>query len=102
MTYTLRVHSEADTEHAQTIAWLIEHVSPANAVSYATEISRALDEILALPLAWPRWRSLPDVRVRHLPELSYSIVYQVRDRLITIVAFAHMHRAPGYWISRLT
>jgi hypothetical protein len=66
VTYTIRVHSAADAEHARTIAWLLEHVSPDHAITYATAISKALDEILE-----------------------------------TIVAFAHMHRAPGYWLDRL-
>jgi len=101
VTYTIRVHSEADAEHARTIAWLTEHVSPDRAIAYATAISRALDEILELPLAWPRWKSLRDVRVRHLPEISYSIIYRVRDRVVTIAAFAHMHRASGYWLDRV-
>lgn len=101
MTYTIRVHSEADAEHAQTIAWLVEHVSPDHAVRYATAISGALDGILELPFAWPQWTSRPDVRVRHLPEISYSIIYRVRDQVVTIVAFAHMHRASGYWLDRV-
>ena len=101
MTYTIRIHTEADDEHAQTIAWLIEHVSPDHSISYANAISKALDEILQLPLAWPRWKSRSDVHVRHLLEISYSIVYQVQDRVVTIVAFAHMHRAPAYWLDRV-
>ncbi|HEX2844802.1 MAG TPA: type II toxin-antitoxin system RelE/ParE family toxin, partial [Candidatus Limnocylindria bacterium] len=94
-------HTEADAEHARTIAWLTEHVSAHHATSYATAISSALDEILERPLAWPQWKSRPDVRVRHLRDIPYSIVYQVRDRVVTVAAFAHMHRAPGYWLERV-
>jgi hypothetical protein len=101
VTYTLRVHSEAEAEHARTIDWLTEHVSASQAITYAAVISRALDEIVERPLAWPRRTSHPDIRVRHLREISYSIVYRVRDRVVTIVAFSHMHRAPGYWLDRL-
>jgi toxin ParE2 len=101
VTYSIRVHAEADAEHGQTIAWLTEHVSAHHAIAYATAISRALDEILELPLAWPQWRARADIRVRHLPEISYSIIYQVQDRVVTIAAFAHMHRAPGYWLDRV-
>lgn len=101
MTYSIRVHAEADAEHARTIAWLTEHVSADRAIAYADAISRALDEILELPLAWPQWRSRTNVRVRHLLDISYSIIYQVRDRVVTIAAFAHMHRTPGYWLDRV-
>jgi hypothetical protein len=60
-----------------------------------------LDELEERPLAWPTWSARPEVRVRHLREISYSIVYRLQDRVVTIVAFAHMHRAPGYWLGRL-
>lgn len=102
MSYTLQVHPEADAEHAQTIAWLVEHVAAARALTYATAIERALDEILERPLAWPRWRGRADLHVRHLPAISYSIMYRVQDRVVTVFAFAHMHRALGYWLARLT
>jgi plasmid stabilization system protein ParE len=100
--YTLKILSAADDESAATIRWLVEHASLEHAATYARAISRALDEIRELPFAWARWKSLPDVRVCHLRDISYSIVYQVRDRVVLVVAFAHMSREPGYWLGRLT
>lgn len=100
MSYALQIHPEADAEHAQTTAWLAEHVSTARALAYANAIGRALDEIRERPLAWPRWRSLSDVHVRHLPAISYSVIYRVQEDMVTILAFAHMHRALGYWLDR--
>ena len=101
MTYTLEILVAAAAENAATITWLIEHTSVERAATYATSISRALDEILELPFAWARWRSLPDVRVRHLRDISYSIIYRVRGRVVLVVAFAHMSREPGYWLDRI-
>ncbi|HWO26004.1 MAG TPA: type II toxin-antitoxin system RelE/ParE family toxin [Kofleriaceae bacterium] len=101
MSYTVQVLSEADAEHAATITWFVEHVSHEHAITYATAISKALDELEDRPFAWPAWPSRPEVRVRHLREISYSIIYRVQDRVVTIIAFAHMHRAPGYWLGRL-
>jgi hypothetical protein len=64
VTYSIRVHSEADAEHARTIAWLTAHVSAHHAIAYAAAISIALDEILERPLACQSrdWRgaSWPD------------------------------------------
>ena len=102
MTYTLKILSAADVESADTITWLLEHTSPEHVAAYVAAISSGLDEIVASPFAWARWKSLRDVRVHHLREISYSIIYQVRGRVVLVVAFAHMSRAPGYWLDRLT
>ena len=101
MTYTLRILPAAVEEDAATIEWLTAHASPEIAAAYAAAISKALDEILELPFAWPRWRVLPDVRVRHLSGISYSIFYRVRERVVLVIAFAHMSRRPGYWLDRI-
>lgn len=101
MTYTLRILPAAEEENAATIEWLVAHVSPDRAETYAAAITKALDEILELPFAWPRWRAVPDVRVRHLRGISYSIFYRVRERLVLVIAFAHMSRQPGYWLDRI-
>lgn len=101
MTFTLEVHPEADAEHAQTITWLGEHAGADAAERYASTIERSLDEIVASPFAWPRWLHRTDVHVRHLREITYSVFYRVRQQVVTIIAFAHMSRSPGYWLSRL-
>jgi plasmid stabilization system protein ParE len=101
VTYTLEILSAADRENAETIAWLVETTSLAHVARYVAATTRALDEIIELPFAAARWKSLPDVRVRHLRDISYSIVYRVRDRSVLVVAFAHMKREPGYWLDRL-
>jgi plasmid stabilization system protein ParE len=101
MTYTLRILPAAEEEDAATIEWLVAHVSPDRAESYAAAISKALDEILELLFAWPRWRALRDVRVRHLRDVSYSIFYRVRKPVVLVIAFAHMSRQPGYWLDRV-
>jgi hypothetical protein len=41
--YSIRVHSEADAEHARTIAWLTEHVSAHHAIAYQGTGSRRDD-----------------------------------------------------------
>lgn len=98
--YELEVLPEAVQENEQVVSWLIEHVSVERAGAYATAILRALDEVIELPFAWPRWKTQPDVHVRHLRRISYSIVYR-RDGVVLVIAFAHMRRRPGYWLDRL-
>jgi plasmid stabilization system protein ParE len=101
MTYTLRVLPAAEEENAAAIEWLVAHVSSERAAGHVAAISKVLHEILELPLAWPRWRVRPDVRVRHLRDIPYSIFYRVQNRVVLVVAFAHMSRKPGYWLDRI-
>lgn len=101
MTYQLEILPAAEHENAETITWLVEHASHDRSVAYIAAISKALDEILALPLAWPAWGSVADVRVRHVRSISCSIFYRVQRSTIVVIAFAHPRRQPGYWVSRV-
>jgi len=39
---------------------------------------------------------------RHLPlgRFPYTLVYRVRDNVVTVIALAHQGRKPGYWQQR--
>lgn len=99
--YELEIIAAADAEHAEVTAWYRKNASLDIATHWAMTIEKALDEILALPFAWPRSSYRDDVHVRHLPKLRFSIIYQVRGQTVKVVAFAHMSRRPGYWLRRL-
>lgn len=43
-----------------------------------------------------------DARKCKVRKFPYAIVYRFRDGVVTIVAFMHLHRRPGYWSSRLS
>jgi plasmid stabilization system protein ParE len=101
VTYTLAVVPAAEDENTAVIRWYLEQGALEAAVRYSTAITNALDEILVLPLAWPLHRSIRDIRVRRLGTFPYSIVYRVRDGVITVVAFAHTSRRPDYWRDRV-
>ncbi len=67
-------------------------------------VERAIDRIVALPLASPLWPNTdPDLCIRRyvLRQFPYSIAYLIHDETIVILAIAHHRRRPGYWLHRV-
>ena len=64
------------------------------------EIDAVLETILQFPHAAPQWRDRPDRRVAVLDRFPFTLVYQVKENEIVILALAHMSRRPGYWSRR--
>ncbi len=72
------------------------------------ELLAAVDETLKLIDLWPAsgWlvpRLPPDLPVRRapVPRFPYHVVYLETTEAIRVLAFAHDHRRPGYWRSRI-
>lgn len=67
-------------------------------------VDDSLDFIDQWPGAGPLIPKLPrDLPVRRVPVRSfpYHLVYLETEAAIRILAFAHDHRRPGYWRSRI-
>ena len=47
-------------------------------------------------------KAVRDARKCNLHKFPYAIIYRVRGDTVTIVAFMHLHRKPGYWRGRLS
>jgi hypothetical protein len=43
----------------------------------------------------------PGIRRCRLARFSYGLIYGVDGETIVIVAVAHLHRRPRYWIDRI-
>lgn len=70
----------------------------------ADEVSAALTLIRAWPDSAPQYRGrqrLPQIRRKGVEVFPYGIIYFVRDDELTVVAYAHSNRRPGYWRYRL-
>ena len=63
---------------------------------FVVEVNASIRRIIEFPNAWPPVSR----RVRHLQltRFPYAIFYQMRSDEILIVAVAHLHRRPEYWI----
>jgi len=62
-------------------------------------ISRALEDIELHPRKSPQVRNA--VRRRLLPKFPYAILYLIHHDEVVVVAVAHLHRDPLYWLERL-
>jgi len=65
---------------------------------FRADVRDALVRLRNWPLAAPVERG--DIRRMILSRFPYKLLYSVEADLIYVVAVAHLHRAPDYWIER--
>ncbi len=63
---------------------------------FKDEVRKAIDRIKKYPTSWPL--ECPDVRKCFVLKFPYKILYSIQKQDIVILAIAHQHRKPGYWI----
>jgi plasmid stabilization system protein ParE len=94
----LDVHPEAALEVEAGLLWYRERSRRA-AERFLSEIERAIGLIVETPNRWAIY--LYGTRRYVLLKYPYSIIYRASPDLITLYAFAHAKRRPGYWKGRL-
>ena len=62
------------------------------------EVRKAALRIAAYPQAWSIVRG--DVRKCLLHKFPYKVMYSVEEDHILVIAVAHQHRKPDYWVGR--
>lgn len=63
------------------------------------EIDGCISRILMFPLAWPILHgSVRQCRTHRFP---YSLVYDLEEEQVFILAVMHQSREPNYWVDRL-
>ena len=67
--------------------------------TFLLEALRAFDLIVEYPRAWHRLGE--GIRWCRLNRFPYAAVYIQQDDEILVVAMAHLHRNPGYWMDRI-
>jgi len=65
---------------------------------FKEEIRRAVSRITMYPKAWSVERG--DVRKYLLHKFPYNLLYSIEQDHIFIIAVAHQHRKPNYWVER--
>ena len=67
-------------------------------VRFKSEVARAIARISKHPTAYQQLSK----RTRRclIAKFPYGIIYQQNDNEILIIAVAHLHRKPDYWLSR--
>jgi plasmid stabilization system protein ParE len=95
----LRVAPEAEEELAEAAEWY-EARRTGLGVDFVAVIDRALEDIVSAPLTYPSWRPDRPYRKKVVQRFPFVIFFHVEVDVITIVAVAHSHRRPGYWVAR--
>ncbi len=67
-------------------------------VRFKSEVKLAVQRIARHPIAWSIERG--DVRKFLLHKFPYKLLYSVEADHIFVIAIAHQHREPDYWIDR--
>ena len=65
---------------------------------FRREVRKASKRISEYPEAWSVERG--DVRKCLLHKFPYKLLYSIEEDHIFIIAVAHQHRKPDYWIDR--
>jgi plasmid stabilization system protein ParE len=67
--------------------------------SFKREAEAAAKLIQERPLAWQV--EVEPVRRFIMDRFPYKMLYIVREELIVVIAVAHQHRQPDYWVDRI-
>jgi plasmid stabilization system protein ParE len=97
---TVRIRDEAEAELEAAFDYY-EARSKGLGHRFLDDYVHGTHVIAEAPQRWPSDAS--DVRAKRyrLDHFPYSLVYQVFQDHVLIVAVAHAHRRPGYWHERL-
>ena len=66
---------------------------------FRAEVRLALSRVRAWPLSYPCERG--DIRRLILTRFPYKLLYSVEADHIYVIAVAHQHREPNYWVGRV-
>ena len=67
--------------------------------NFLSILESAIRDLCEQPEAWPDIGC--GVRKRQLRRFPYSVLYQIDDGEIVIIAVMHQRRRPHYWVERL-
>jgi plasmid stabilization system protein ParE len=73
---------------------------PGLGYEFRWEVFFAIDRIKQFPRGWQVFYE--DARRCPVRRFPYGIIYVQQDDFILILAIAHLHREPDYWIDRLS
>jgi plasmid stabilization system protein ParE len=99
-----RLAPEAEVELREAASWYKER-DPEVARRFLGEARTVAGAIARRPLRFPVLLEPamdPPIRRALFPGFPYAMIFLVVDDVIHVLAVAHQHRAPGYWLYRIT
>ena len=94
----IRFSKLAQLEVDDAVAWY-DSQSHDLGTRFLDDLDRAIRRIAAFPLSCTEIE--PDLRRCLLTRFPYGIIYGIDSDTIVVIAVAHLHRKPRYWINRL-
>ena len=94
----VRFLKTAQFEVDDAVAWY-DSQSPNLGIQFLDDIDRAIRRIAAYPLSSVEIEQ--GLRRCLLSRFPYGIIYGIDSKTIIVVAVAHLHREPRYWIDRI-
>jgi plasmid stabilization system protein ParE len=89
--------SLAQKELDDAVAWYNDQASGLG-IEFLDELDRAVRRAATFPLSCPEIE--PGIRRCLVTRFPYGVVYGVDGENIVIIAVAHLHREPRYWLDR--
>ncbi|MFW5712540.1 MAG: type II toxin-antitoxin system RelE/ParE family toxin [Spirochaetia bacterium] len=72
--------------------------NPGLGEQFKGEVKRGISRIVAFPRGWPIECS--EIRKCFLVRFPFKLLYSIEENHIFIIALAHLHREPNYWVER--
>jgi len=94
---TVRLLQPAEQEMFDAAAYYESRV-PGLGGAFLDKIDSAVADIAENPQRWPVIH--PNIRRRLIHRFPYGLLYRVDPDEIVVLAIAHLHRRPTYWIGR--
>lgn len=95
---TVRFLGLAQREVDDAVNWYNKQAAELGS-EFLHELDRAVRRAVAFPLSNPE--IAPALRRCLLARFPYGLVYGIDGETIVVVAVAHLHRKPRYWVDRL-
>jgi plasmid stabilization system protein ParE len=90
--------SPAQRELDDAVAWYNEQAAGLG-LEFLDELDRTVRRALAFPTSCPEIEQ--GIRRCLLARFPFGLIYGIDDETIVVIAVAHLHRRPRYWIDRL-
>jgi len=94
----VRFLKPAQSEVDDAVAWYASQ-SRSLGTQFLDDLDRTVRRIVAYPLA--NTKIGEDLRRCLLSRFPYGIIYGIDSETVIVIAVAHLHREPRYWIDRL-
>ncbi len=88
----------AETELDQAYQWY-EQQQPGLGKQFLSEFDAAIRRITAFPKSYVLIDT--DIRRCLIKRFPYGVLYGIDRQSIIVVAVAHLHRKPDYWLARI-